>query len=145
MNHLAQPAGSPRRVSREQQHPHCIVCGLGNPLGMGLAFTPSADGRGVESAFDCSARFEGYVGLVHGGVVGMLLDGAMANCLFHLGTVAHTGHLAIRFRHPVLVGRPAVVRAWLLRSRGRLHVLGADVRQDDRVTAVATAKFLESE
>jgi acyl-coenzyme A thioesterase PaaI-like protein len=94
--------------------------------------------------FDCRDSVEGYAGLVHGGVLSMLLDGAMAQCLFHLGRVAHTGELTIRFRHPVLVGRDARIRAWHERTHGRLHVLGADLRQDGRVKVVATAKFLEA-
>jgi len=125
-------------------HPHCIVCGADNPRGLGLVFSACADGGGVEARFDCAGSAEGYVGLVHGGVVSMLMDAAMAQCLFHLGCVAHTAELTIRFRHPVLVGREARVRAWRERTRGRLHVLGADFSQDGRVKAVATAKFLEA-
>ncbi|MFO7691514.1 MAG: PaaI family thioesterase [Vicinamibacterales bacterium] len=135
----AEGAGS----VRARLHPHCIVCGAGNPRGLGLMFTPCADGGGVETRFDCAESVEGYTGLVHGGVVGMLMDAAMAQCLFHLGCVAHTGELHVRFRHPIVVGREARVRAWRERTRGRLHVLGADLRQDGRVKAVATAKFLE--
>ena len=120
------------------------MCGAGNPHGLGLVFTPSSDGGGVEARFDCAESAEGYTGLVHGGVVSMLMDAAMAQCLFHLGHVAHTGELKIRFRHPVAVGHEARVRAWLERSRGRVHVLGADLRQDGIVKAVATAKFLEA-
>lgn len=128
---------------RARLHPHCIVCGADNPRGLGLVFTPCADGGGVEARFDCAGSVEGYTGLVHGGVVSMLMDAAMAQCLFHLGCVAHTGELHIRFRHPVVVGHEACVRAWQARSRGRLHVLGAELRQDGCVKAVATAKFLE--
>jgi acyl-coenzyme A thioesterase PaaI-like protein len=107
-------------------------------------FAPAADGRGVAAVFDCRESVEGYEGLVHGGVITMLLDGAMAHCLFRLGHIAHTGELTVRFRHPVVVGREARVRAWQERSRGRLHVLAADLWQDGRVKAVATAKFLEA-
>lgn len=125
-------------------HRRCIVCGTDSPRGLGLVFTPSADGRGVEALCACDERVEGYGGLVHGGVVSMLLDGAMAHCLFHMGCVAHTGELTVRFRSPVLVDREARIRAWVERSHGRLRVLGADLWQDGRVKATATAKFLEA-
>lgn len=125
-------------------HRRYVVCGTDNPRGLGLTFTPSADGRGVEGLCACDERVEGYGGLVHGGVVSMLLDGAMAHCLFHMGCVAHTAELTVRFRHPVLVGREARVRAWLERSHARLHVLEAGLWQDGRVKATATAKFLEA-
>jgi acyl-coenzyme A thioesterase PaaI-like protein len=138
-----RPGAGSRAVDSAALHPRCIVCGAGNPRGLGLVFTPSADGRGVEALCACDERVEGYGGLVHGGVVSMLLDGAMAHCLFHTGCVAHTGELTVRFRSPVLVGREARIRAWVERSRGRLRVLGADLWQDGRVKATATAKFLE--
>lgn len=131
-------------VDRARLHPRCVVCGSGNAHGLGLAFVPAADGDGVEAVFDCRKSVEGYEGLVHGGVITMLLDGAMAHCLFHLGCVAHTGELAVRFKSPVFVGRDARVRAWQERSRGRLHVLSAQLSQDGRVKAVAKAKFLEA-
>ena len=134
----------PPAADRARLHPRCIVCGDGHAHGLGLAFRPSADGRGVEAAFDCPDSVEGYAGLVHGGVVSMLLDGAMAHCLFHRGLVAHTGELTVRFRQPVVVGREARIRAWLERSRGRVHLVSADLRQDAQVKAVATAKFVES-
>jgi acyl-coenzyme A thioesterase PaaI-like protein len=137
-------AGSRDAVDRARLHPRCVVCGDGQAHGLGLTFVPSADGRGVEAVFDCRGRVEGYAGLVHGGVVSMLLDGAMAHCLFHRGIVAHTGELTVRFRHEILIGHPARVRAWQEHSRGRVHVLGAELLQDARVKAVAKAKFVES-
>ncbi len=139
-----RPVGSRDAVDRTRLHPRCVVCGDGQTHGLGLTFVPSADGRGVEAAFDCRGGVEGYAGLVHGGVVSMLLDGAMAHCLFHRGIVAHTGALTVRFRHEILIGHPALVRAWPEHSRGRMHVLGAELVQDARVKAVATAKFVES-
>jgi hypothetical protein len=90
-----------RAVEASRLHPHCIVCGTGNPRGLGLRFRLSDDDHRIEATFDCGETFEGYVGLVHGGIVSAVLDGAMANCLLHLGCVAHTGGLSIRFRHPV--------------------------------------------
>jgi hypothetical protein len=120
MQDAAQPTRARSAVDSAALHPRCIVCGAGNPHGLGLRFVPSADGRGVEAAVDCRESAEGYA-----------------------GRVAHTGELTVRFRHPVQVGRAARVRAWIERSHGRLHVVGADLWQDGRVKAVATAKFLE--
>ena len=139
-----QPVASRGAVDRARLHPRCVVCGDGQARGLGLRFVASADGRGVEAAFDCRGSVEGYAGLVHGGIVSMLLDGAMAHCLFHRGIVAHTGALTVRFRHEILIGHPARIRAWQERSRGRVHILGAELVQDARVKAVAMAKFVES-
>ena len=149
MNRLEKAAGSEAgrlaaRIDPTSVHPLCVVCAEANPRGLGLTFRPSPDGRGVETVFDCSEVFQGYAGLIHGGVVSALLDGAMAHCLFHAGRTAHTGNLSVRFRHPLLVGRPARVRARLDKSRGRAHFLAAELEQDGTVKAVASATFLET-
>jgi acyl-coenzyme A thioesterase PaaI-like protein len=143
--HRPVSGGSNPSIDPALLHPACVVCASSNSRGLTLKFVPSADGRGVEASFDCLDVFQGYVGLVHGGIVSAVLDGAMAHCLFHLGRVAHTGSLVVRFRHPVVVNRKATVLARLDRSRGRLHMLSAELEQDGQVKVVASAKFLETQ
>jgi acyl-coenzyme A thioesterase PaaI-like protein len=144
VNHHAteRPEGA---IAPQSVHPHCVVCGPGNSCGLGLRFLPSPGGRGVRAAFDCSSQFEGYTGLLHGGIVSAILDGAMAHCLFRLGRIGHTGSLTVRFRHPVLVDKDATVEAWLEESRGRLHVLSARLEQGGQVKVEASARFMEAE
>lgn len=128
--------------TRAEAHPRCVVCGspLGN--GLGLRFAPSGDGE-IEAVFACDECYEGYEGLLHGGVTSSLLDGAMTNCLFAHGIVALTGELTVRFRHPVVLATPAVIRARRARSLAPLHVLEAEVVQDGEVKATAVGKFME--
>jgi acyl-coenzyme A thioesterase PaaI-like protein len=140
----AVPERPAPRVDAALLHPECVVCAASNPRGLSLRFDASADGRGVEAIFECHGVFQGYIGLVHGGIVSAVLDGAMAHCLFHLGRVAHTGSLAVRFRHPVVVDRQARVRARLERSLGRMHMLSAELEQDGQVKVTASGRFVES-
>jgi len=77
------PASGSRSAGR-QAHPNCIVCSPRHRCGFRLEFVLSEDGS-VHAKFDCSKVFEGYPGLVHGGVISSLLDGAMTNCLFAHG------------------------------------------------------------
>lgn len=140
------PSGTPPATGAalaDRLHAGCVVCSRRNPRGLGLRFRPAADGCGVTAEFPCDADFQGYDGLIHGGVVSMLLDGAMAHCLFHQGRAGHTGELVVRFRQGVLVGHPATVSARLVRSKGRMHELSAELRQDGAVKAEATARFME--
>src|ERR1035438_2203533 len=84
-------------------HPFCVVCSGSNPYGLGLKFQPDGDG-GVSTVFLAHAALEGYPGLVHGGVIASMLDGAMTNCLFAQGIVAVMGELNVRYWKPVLIG-----------------------------------------
>lgn len=132
----------PLAALRLAQHPTCVVCGAAHPTGLRVAFSPRDDG-GVQGTFQGDPSWEGYHGLLHGGVLGALLDGAMTNCLFAHGISAVTAELNVRYLECVPVGRRLEISAWLVRTRGRVHVLQAEIRQDDRIAARASAKFMD--
>ena len=127
---------------RSQLHANCVVCSLSNKRGLGLEFMLLEDGA-VEAAFSCDKAFEGYENMLHGGVVSSLLDGAMTSCMFAHGCSVVTAELNVRFRHPVVTGQTATVRAWPARSAPPLYILKAKVLQDGQVKATATGKFME--
>ena len=118
------------------------MCGPGQGRGLRLQVVLLDDGS-VQARFDCGEAFEGYPGLLHGGVISALLDGAMTNCLFAHGQHGITGELKVRFRHPVYTDRSAIVRAWVDRSIPPFRVLQAELIQDEWVKAKATGKFVE--
>jgi len=135
---LPQDPGAIGHVS----HPHCVVCGRDNEQGLGMTFTTRSDGC-VESEICCGSDFEGYPNQLHGGVVAMLLDGAMTNCLFAHGREAVTAELTVRYRHPVAPDRTARVRAWIERSRPPFTAIAASLVQDGHIRVTARAKFLD--
>jgi acyl-coenzyme A thioesterase PaaI-like protein len=123
-------------------HPFCMVCSRSNPLGLGLKFICEADGS-VSTTFLGHPALEGFEGLLHGGIIASLLDGAMMNCLFALGRAAMTAELNVRYRQPVVIGEEMRIRAWITRSSPPLHLLSAELKQGGCVKAAATAKFME--
>ena len=127
---------------RAQVHSKCVVCSLSNRRSLCLKFAASDDG-GVQACFDCGESFEGYAGMLHGGVIASLVDGAMTNCMFVHGLPAITAELNVRFRHPVVINQVAVVRAWIERSSPPLHLLKAEILQDGQLKAAASGKFME--
>jgi len=142
---VLQPhGGGASRLSnvRRQQHPGCFACGASNCHGLGLEFSTQGDGI-VEAQYRCPATCAGYPGMVHGGVICTLLDGAMTNCLFAQGVVGVTVEMNVRFRHPMATDQPATVRAWPEAGGSPIHRLAAEVTQQDHVVATATARFLE--
>ncbi|OGV44214.1 MAG: hypothetical protein A2X48_02550 [Lentisphaerae bacterium GWF2_49_21] len=129
-------------LQQERLHPFCIVCGKSNERGLGLSFQVCEDG-GVVGRFFCSRNLQGYTGLLHGGVISSILDGAMTNCLFASGKTAVTGKLNVRFVFPVLVDHEIVVRARVKKSSPPLHVMESELVQDGRIVSRASAKFME--
>jgi acyl-coenzyme A thioesterase PaaI-like protein len=96
----------------------------------------------VYTSYPCSKLLQSYPGMVHGGMVAALLDAAMTNCLFSRGVTAVTGDLRVRFRQPVKVDCVAEITAAVVRTRGRLRHLTADLLQDGKPMARATATFV---
>lgn len=112
-------------------------------MGLAIEFVLQPDG-GVEGSFGGSDILEGYPGLLHGGIIAALLDGAMTNCLFAQEVQALTAELTVRYRHPVTSHRRMIVRAVRVESHGVLHLIRAELMQDGCVKATARGKFIES-
>ncbi len=130
-----------RRMQR-QEHSGCIFCNATDSLGLILDWQTGVD-RDIRAEFCCGGRFQSYDGLVHGGVVSLLFDGVMTNCLFAEGKRAVTGELTIRYLKSVSVGCRLQITARIVRSRSRLHIVEAELRDDEGVLATARAKFME--
>lgn len=127
---------------RDTHHGGCIVCGSRNRQGLKLSFQTCPDGS-IEGRFPCRRLFQGYNGLLHGGVISAVLDSAMTNCLFAHGIIAVTGELTVRFLKPVLLADEALVQAKIKASLPPLHRMEASMSQKGRIVARATARFME--
>lgn len=126
--------------TRASQHEDCFVCSPSRPFGLHIDYVPRPGG--VEATFFCRQDWEGYRGLVHGGITASLLDGAMMNCLFARGIIAVTADLQVRYRHPLRPGQAGTVTAEVVRQSTPVFVLHARIRQNDRVCATAVGRFV---
>ena len=141
---MINPTQQSLEAVREKSHPYCINCSSGNKSGLALQFQLRAD-NGVEADFECARLYQGYTGFLHGGVASMLLDSAMANCLFAYGITAVTARLIVRYLLPVQAGRTVTVRAWMREYEPPLYVLEAEIEQDGRIAVRASAKFMNQD
>jgi acyl-coenzyme A thioesterase PaaI-like protein len=124
----------------DRVHPECVVCSIANASGLHLKFDVSADGN-VKADFQCNKAFEGYPGILHGGVISTILDGAMGHCIFALGQTAVTVEMTTKFRNPVIIGSNATVLARITRSSHPLYLLEAEIIQNGEIKATAKSKF----
>jgi acyl-coenzyme A thioesterase PaaI-like protein len=139
-------AKSQRMLERiaSTEHPECLFCGKSNPIGFKLAFRVMKPGV-VRVRFPCGRLFQSYTDTLHGGVTSALLDAAMTNALFSLGIIAVTGELSVRYLCPVDLRCTAEVTARLERNARPLYTLSAELTQDRRRVARASAKFVDKE
>ncbi len=113
---------------------YCFGCGRLNPYGLHLHFYPLDDETGIWAPFTPQREHEGYMGMVHGGIISTILDEVMAWSLYRRNAWAVTGRLSISFKRPVEIGVPARAIGRLVADRGRLlDVTGTLVREADGV------------
>ena len=125
-------------------HAGCMICGDRdhNPHSLALAFERHADGS-VSALCDAGRRFQGYDGILHGGMISALLDAVMTHCLFAHGVRAVTADMTIRFVAPVATDRAFLLTAWPASRKRRTHWVEARLTRDARLLARATARFIE--
>jgi len=119
----------------------CFACGLENPGGLRLQFHRETDT--YVTRFIADAMYQGYHGVVHGGIIATLLDEIMARYVWELDGPSATAKLSITYRHPAPVGTAIVVRGWICtRHRGGKAVETAATASLEDGTLLAEATGL---
>ena len=117
----------------------CFVCGRLNPRGLYLTFFDNGENEVIT---DCllDEPYQGYPGVVHGGIVAAILDEVIGRVAM-IGDHHHfmmSVRLEIKFRQPVPVGTPLRAIGRLVRLRGRLgKATGKIILPDGRTAAEA--------
>lgn len=97
---------------------NCFACGTLNRGGLGLELHLERGRSWVELALE--DRFEGWEGVIHGGILSTILDEVMAWSLVGEDNWGVTARLAVEFRQPIRVGVPIHADGWITRSRRRI-------------------------
>jgi uncharacterized protein (TIGR00369 family) len=119
---------------------HCFVCGERNSWGLKLK-PVGADGQGTIEWLPDS-RHQGFLGVVHGGLISTLLDESMAYAAMSTGGFCVTAEITVKFRKPVATGIPVVVKASVVENRGKVLKLEASVIQDGEEKAAGRGTFI---
>jgi uncharacterized protein (TIGR00369 family) len=108
---------------------HCFACGKNSTIGIKMRFDELPDGS-VESRLTLAQPYQGWRGIAHGGIVAMLLDEAMAYAAGARGYKGMTADLKLRFRKPVPIGEPIVVRGAVRWQRRNVLNIQAQIENE---------------
>jgi len=92
-----------------ESYGNCFVCGKNNPGGLQLSFEIDKERQTLKTTFVASPTFQGWDGIVHGGIISTLLDEAMAKLVYELGYQSVTVSLEIKFKKPAPILEPLLV------------------------------------
>ena len=76
-------------------------------------------GLGVVTSYTPRTEDQGFPGVMHGGLLALLLDEAMGWAMYADRVFAVTAKMEMRYRRPAELDGPLVVRARVLTRRGR--------------------------
>jgi len=121
-------------------HRNCFACGANNGMGLGLKFYKHEDGA-VFGNFFADPKYEGYSGIIHGGIIATLLDSAMTHCLLMKDIPALTGRLSIKYSTPIRIGTVVKLEARIVDQLHEIFILQGKALVDGKRVASAEAKY----
>lgn len=125
---------------------HCFVCGLENAFGLHLKFYTTAPGE-VTVHYTVPYHYQGYPGVVHGGIVAAMLDEVTGRVF--MGDAAaprfmYTARLELRYRKNVPVGQPLTLIGRAGKDKGHTATAtGSIYSADGELLAEAEALLVE--
>ena len=123
---------------------YCFVCGPKNPIGLKLDFT--FNGKTISTEFTPQKEHQGYMNIVHGGIISTLLDEVMVKLAIEMDLPAVTAHMDIRLRKAVNVGEKIIFIAEMVRNtRKTIEIYAKAVIADDILVADAKGKLIKIE
>ena len=123
---------------------YCFVCGVENPHGLHLVFKQTGPGE-ISADYIVPEQFQGYPGVVHGGIVAAMLDEISGRA--HMGDDPNkprfmfTARLELRYRKNVPVGQPLHLVGRAQKSKGRTATASGQIFGPDG-TLLAEAEAL---
>ena len=134
---------SPDRKGKIEKHFHrnCFACGSNNGVGLRLNFHKEGDGS-LYGYFFADPKYQGYSGILHGGIIATLLDSAMTHCLLTKDIPALTGRLSIRYFYPIQTGTVIKLEARVVHKFHRVFVLEGKASVEGKKMAKAEAKYM---
>ena len=125
----------------------CFVCGLENPLGLHMHFYETAPDE-VTAEYTAPEDYQGYPGILHGGITAAILDEATGRAFMGSDPKAsnfmYTAELKVKYKKKVPVGQPLkIVGRRGKRIRWTAEATGAIYDMDGTLLAEAFATLVD--
>jgi uncharacterized protein (TIGR00369 family) len=108
-----------------------------------LDFTLDGPHR-LRSSIDFSKDMISFNGMIHGGVIALLIDEAMTCALMAEGHYCATGDLSLRYLKPARPEHTAHIVTIVESRHNRLFKVSAELTQKGELCTRATARFMEA-
>jgi uncharacterized protein (TIGR00369 family) len=121
----------------------CFGCGGANSTGMKLEFDANTETGHVIGRFRIAKDFQGSMGMLHGGIIALLMDEAMGKVCRLSDVRAVTAELAVKYLRPIQVEQEIIVEAFQVKRDGRdMYHESTISAANGKVLARGTGRFV---
>lgn len=120
---------------------HCFVCGEFNAHGLRVRPQIDAPNQRATMRLSIPRAFQGWEGIVHGGIIATLLDETCAYAAKGLVPHVVTADLAVSYKRPVPVDTEVKVTATVISQRRKIIEVKGRMEIDGDIYAEATARM----
>jgi len=129
-------------IPKLQGH-HCFACGTENPIGLNLQFYQVGEAVCTDIVLD--KVYEGWEGMVHGGIISTLIDEVMSwTAMYSKKVFLVTRNMNIKYVKPVMIGTPLRVKGRLVDDSEPPRIkVSAEIRDHDgRLLVKGSGEFV---
>lgn len=120
---------------------HCFVCGKLNALGLRVRPQIDAFNQSASMRLSIPRAFQGWEGIVHGGILATLLDETCAYAAKGLVPHVVTAELAVSYKRPVPIESELLVSASVVNQRRKIIEVKGRIEIDGDIYAEANARM----
>jgi len=118
------------RIILEDDH-HCFACGSENKDGLCVDWV--IEGKTTRTEFVPQKKFQGWKGIVHGGILAALLDEAMTRLAWIVCGGALTAEMKVRYLMPAKTGEKLYVFGEIVKENRKLVETRATIHKENRI------------
>lgn len=119
----------------------CFGCGTENPIGLRLKFRRAEDG--ARAQFQPRPEYQGWDGVLHGGILLTLLDETLAYATMFAAGPTVTAEMTTRFRRPAPLDATYALHGQVIdRRHGMVRARATISDQQGQLIAEAEGKFM---
>ena len=120
----------------------CFGCSTSNPIGLKLKFEEIDEH--VVAEWEPEEYYQGYINVLHGGIIATMLDEVAAWCVtVKTGTAGVTTELKVKYLKPVFMNKGKIrLRARVVKTEGRYVNLKCELMDSsDKICAESETLF----
>lgn len=120
----------------------CFVCGADNPTGLQIQLNIDKDLGCASSQVTLDQRFQGWQGVIHGGILATLLDEVAIYACRSKGEQFVTAEILVRYRKPVPVGSTVDLKGRIVENRRKLYKVESRLEINGSLYAEADVRIM---